>query len=128
MARRSAIQPTVGDWFSRVNQHGDTGERFEVVAFDEDEGAIEIQYFDGTLEEMDVEEWNALAADGALRISQPPEDYSGSIDTEHDDDLPASDDSVSQYGRALHAGAYADGYDLNSGVRASALDGLDLFE
>ena len=42
------MKPTIGNWY-RI--HG--GDSFEVVAFDEDDGTIELQYFDGTVEEMD---------------------------------------------------------------------------
>ena len=42
------------------------GSLFEVVAFDDDDGTIEIQYFDGTVEEMDIEDWEAQWEEGAL--------------------------------------------------------------
>ena len=50
----AAPQPGIGDWY-RQKEGGDL---FEVVAFDDDDGTIEIQYFDGTVEEMDVEDWD----------------------------------------------------------------------
>lgn len=33
------------------------GVTFEVIAFDEDEGAIEVRYEDGTVGEMDIDNW-----------------------------------------------------------------------
>jgi len=33
------------------------GDSFEVVAIDTDDRTIEIQYFDGTIEELELEEW-----------------------------------------------------------------------
>ena len=54
-------QPGIGDWY-RLND----GALFEVVALDDDDGTIEIQYFDGTVEEMDIEDWEAQWEDGAL--------------------------------------------------------------
>ena len=37
--------PVVGQWYARPG-----GDSFEVVAIDRDDGTIEIQYFDGTIE------------------------------------------------------------------------------
>ena len=54
-------QPSVGDWY---RLHG--GESFEIVALDVDDGTIDIQYFDGTLEEMELEDWEAQCAEGAM--------------------------------------------------------------
>jgi hypothetical protein len=48
------MKPTIGNWY-RI-QGGDS---FEVVAIDDDDGTIELQYFDGTVEEMDIEDWQA---------------------------------------------------------------------
>ena len=100
-------QPSVGDWY-RLNG----GELFEVVAVDEDDGTIEIQYFDGTVEEMDREDWEAHCEERALQAAEAPEDWSGSVDVEPDEDKPA------------RADPYGDDQDL----RASPLDGLDIFE
>ena len=70
-------QPGIGDWY-RLNG----GALFEVVALDEDDGTIEIQYFDGTVEEMDIEDWESQWDDGALESAQAPEDWTGSVDVE----------------------------------------------
>src|SRR2546430_16987669 len=70
-------QPAIGDWY-RLNG----GALFEVVALDDDDGTIEIQYFDGTVEEMDIEDWDAQWEDGALEPAEAPEDWSGSGDIE----------------------------------------------
>ncbi len=41
-----AVQfPVIGNWFRRPN-----GSLFEVVAVDEDDGTVEIQFFDGNCE------------------------------------------------------------------------------
>ena len=39
----TAPLPSIGAWYRHTG-----GDSFEVVAFDEDDGTIEIQYFDGT--------------------------------------------------------------------------------
>lgn len=68
--------PTIGKWFRRPN-----GVVFEVVAVDEDDDTIEIQYFDGTIDEFDLEFWPRLLT---IEVNAP-EDWSGSIDMDPDD-------------------------------------------
>ena len=104
----AAPQPGIGDWY---RLHG--GALFEVVAHDDDDGTIEIQYFDGTVEEMDIEDWEAQWDEGALESAEAPEDWSGSVDVEStDDDARGSSDSLSE----------------ERDLRASSLDGIDLFD
>jgi len=71
--------PVVGNWY----QHLDKGQGFCVVALDEDEGLIEIQHFDGDLEEIDRASWYQLD----LELSEEPENWSGAIDVGEIDDL-----------------------------------------
>ncbi len=81
--------PHVGDWYKNV-----TGETFEVVAVDEDDDTVEIQYFDGTVEELDLDAWAELEIEPA----EPPEDWSGSLDIDREDygvDLEQNPDSWS---------------------------------
>lgn len=68
--------PTIGDWYK-----DESGNTFEVVAFDEDEGTIEIQYFDGAIEELELDSWQDLV----IQPIEPPEDWSGSLDIERED-------------------------------------------
>ena len=65
------IAPRVGDWYR--NQQGQI---FEVVALDEQEGTVEIQYFDGDVEEIDIESWFEMGNEA----SDAPEDWSGPYD------------------------------------------------
>lgn len=72
-----AVQfPVIGKWFRRPN-----GTLFEVVAVDEEDGSIEIQFFDGTISELDIENWPQLLL---LEVSAP-EDWSGSVDMDPED-------------------------------------------
>ncbi len=73
------IKPEIGEWY-----RGETNALFEIVAIDEKDRTIEIQYFDGTLEEMDVEEWHALLRENAIETADAPEDWSGSVDVDAD--------------------------------------------
>lgn len=100
-------QPGIGDWY-RLNG----GALFEVVALDDDDGTIEIQYFDGTVEEMDVEDWESQWDDGGLEAAQAPEDWSGSVDVEGVDENNRGADNLGE----------------DRDLRMSPLDGIDLFE
>jgi hypothetical protein len=68
--------PIVGDWYRRAN-----GSLFEVVAIDRDDGTVEIQHFDGTVEEFDLDAWDEQEFEEA----QAPEDWTGSVDVEPED-------------------------------------------
>lgn len=67
--------PVVGDWYRR------NGALFEVVAIDRDDATVEVQHFDGTLEEFDLEAWDEQDFEEA----QAPEDWTGSVDVEPED-------------------------------------------
>jgi hypothetical protein len=103
------MKPVIGNWY-RIQG----SESFEVVAFDEDDGTIELQYFDGTVEEMDIEDWRAQKEAGALEEIEAPEDFSGSVDIDPEE--------------ADQRGAAGYGEDDDRRQSASKLEGLDLFE
>lgn len=68
--------PAIGDWYQAPGSV-----KFEVVAVDDDDGTIDIQHFDGTVEELDFDAWE----DSEFILAEPPEDYSGSLDIERED-------------------------------------------
>jgi hypothetical protein len=68
--------PSIGDWYQAPG-----GVRFEVIAVDNDEGTIDIQHYDGTVEEMDFDAWEECE----LFLTGAPEDFSGSLDIEPED-------------------------------------------
>lgn len=68
--------PAVGEWFKMTPDA-----TFEVVAVDPRSETIEVQYFDGTVEEFDFETWAGLAL---VSIAEP-EDVSGALDLQRDD-------------------------------------------
>ena len=103
------MNPVIGSWY-RI-QGGDS---FEVVAFDEDDGTIELQYFDGTVEEMDMEDWLAEQEAGTLEEVEAPEDWTGSVDVDPEEDELR--------------GALGYGEDDDRRQNTSRLEGLDLFE
>jgi hypothetical protein len=75
--------PITGNWYA----HLDKGQRFVVVASDEDAGTVELQYFDGAVEEVDFEQWYELDVEPA----EAPEDWTGPMDNVQRDDLGYSD-------------------------------------
>lgn len=77
--------PVIGKWFRRPN-----GNMFEVVAVDEEDHTIEIQHFDATIEEVDLESWPGLLT---VEISAP-EDWSGSVDMDPDDYVGHKPDDI----------------------------------
>lgn len=70
------LRPMVGNWYQASN-----GDTFEVVACDLEQDNVDIQYFDGTIEELDLESWDELVFSSASQ----PEDWSGSMDVEPED-------------------------------------------
>ena len=78
----AALAPVIGEWYPRRG-----GTLLEVVAIDRDDGTIEVQHFDGTLEEFDAESWD----DQDFIAAEAPEDWTGSVDIEPEDFEPQSD-------------------------------------
>ena len=68
--------PVIGCWFKKPGEIV-----FEVVAIDEDAATVEIQLFDGTIDEIDIETWPKLM----LIEVAAPEDWSGSVDMDPED-------------------------------------------
>jgi len=70
------LMPTVGTWYRRPN-----GNLFEVVAVDLDDATVEVQFFDGTIDEIEFDTWTDLL----IEAVGAPEDWSGSVDMDADD-------------------------------------------
>ncbi len=68
--------PRIGDWYK--NSSGDS---FEIVAQDDEDETLELQYYDGTVEELDRETWDLMRP----QPIEPPEDWSGSMDLGRED-------------------------------------------
>jgi hypothetical protein len=83
----SDVDPIIGNWY----RNQETGNDFEVVALDEDAQTVEIQYFDGELEDLDLDAWYELPIDPI----EAPEDWSGPFDEMEADDLGYEEDEFS---------------------------------
>ena len=75
------LNPEIGQWYRYL----DKGEVFRVTAYDEPTHTIEIQTFDGDVDEIDEEAWGALR----LERAGEPEDWTGPLDGIEVDDLAA---------------------------------------
>jgi hypothetical protein len=67
----------IGQWYQRH----DKGELFVVTGRDASSGAIEIQSFDGDVDEIETNAWSALP----LEFAEAPEDWSGPLDLDPED-------------------------------------------
>ncbi len=84
----SDVDPIIGSWY----RNQETGNDFEVVALDEDAQTIEIQYFDGEVEELDLDDWYDLA----IEAIETPEDDTGPFDRIGADDLDYEEDDMAE--------------------------------
>ena len=75
--------PEIGQWYARA----DKGEQFRVVGRDDQSRTIEIQSFDGDVDEIDAEIWSTLP----LERIEAPEDWTAPMDDVETDDLGYSD-------------------------------------
>lgn len=89
----SGSLPAVGNWYQTTDKQD-----FEVVAIDEEEGFIEIQYFGGEVDEIDFDTWGAM---GFVEIA-PPEDWSGPFDDLERDDLGYTDTNARPENRTFN--------------------------
>ena len=73
------LDPIPDQWYTHLGK----GQRFYVTAIDEPNGTVEIQHFDGDIEEFSLEEWGELD----IELSTAPENWAGALDIAETDDL-----------------------------------------
>ena len=73
------LDPLEDQWYAFI----DKGQRFFIVAIDEDASTIEVQHFDGDLEEYSFDDWRELG----VELSEAPENWDGALDLGELDDL-----------------------------------------
>jgi len=72
------LDPVLGSWY----RHLDKGYEFQVVAYDETDGVVEIQYLNGDVEALEIDLWYEME----LEQTEPPEDWAGAgIDFDSED-------------------------------------------
>lgn len=79
-------RPEIGQWYL----HLDKGEMFCVTGYDHDGRTIEIQNFDGDVDEIDADTWSTLP----LERASEPEDWTGPVDDVEIDDLGYSETAM----------------------------------
>ena len=80
------LDPIVGNWY----RHLDKGQAFQVVAVNETARTIELQHFDGDLEEIESDDWYKMT----LEPAATPEDWTGPVDDVQRDDLGYTDTNM----------------------------------
>jgi hypothetical protein len=78
-AMANPAAPVVSQWYRHLGK----GQEFQVTAIDENDRTVEIQHFDGDVEEVDFDEWYGLQ----IEAIEPPEDWTGPVDDVERDDL-----------------------------------------
>ncbi|QOJ32725.1 MAG: hypothetical protein HRU81_11705 [Gammaproteobacteria bacterium] len=86
------ISPVVGNWYKHEN-----GDLFEVVALDTTDATVEIQYYDGTIEELDFDSWQEMAIEEA----EAPDDWTGSVDVDEEEFEDLQDKPEENFGDPL---------------------------
>ena len=77
-------EPVVGQWYINAEEE----ETFRVITVDEDAEMVEIEYLDGEIEELDIDEWHELD----LELTTEPEGWSEDEQEEEDDDEDEDED------------------------------------
>ena len=76
--------PIIDSWY----HHTEKAQKFLVTAIDDHSDTVEIQYFDGTLDEFELVTWYAMD----VELIEAPEDWTGPVDI---DDLSSIDAEMS---------------------------------
>lgn len=115
MTMNNDIEPAIGNWYQDLAD----GATFQVVSTDEDEAMVELQYFDGDIEEVTLDEWRGME----LEATDAPEDWSGPIDDLERDDQGFSETRSEGERRGLaEARRSADLQNPDLATRADTLD------
>jgi hypothetical protein len=73
------LDPLVDQWYL----HEDKGQRFFVTAVNKAAATVEVQHFDGDIEEFTLDDWHNLD----IELSEEPENWSGALDISEKDDF-----------------------------------------
>ena len=84
MSITSFVPPRIGNWFRR----SDHPQAFHVIALDESSATVDVEYFDGTLDEWPLRHWQELS----ITPCDAPQDWSGPFDSPAVDEAPDDED------------------------------------
>ncbi len=110
----TTMLPEIGQWYQPVNK----GRIFQVVAVDAAERLIEIQKYDGDIDELEFNEWYAAP----LRIIDPPEDCSGPMDDIEQDVLDDNNDELHTQKLPLSSFDSITAMDEDDAISATVID------
>ena len=82
-------EPVVGAFYEDLEEDGLT---FEVTAFDENIGTIEIKYSDGTTDEIDLDDWYGMDLEQLESEGEEDDEEDTDDSNEVDDDTDLDDD------------------------------------
>ena len=82
-----STDPIIGQWY----HYPQKAEKFQITAIDERAATVEVQYFDGTIDEFELTTWYAMEAE----LVATPEDWTGPLDNVVKDDLTQSGTEMS---------------------------------
>ena len=85
-------EPVVGAFYEDLEEDGRT---FEVLAFDENDGTIEIQYSDGSTDEIDLDDWYGMDLE-QQESDEDDEDEDEADDSDVSDDDADLDDDLDE--------------------------------
>jgi hypothetical protein len=115
--------PIVDTWY----KHLDKGEKFQVVAVDNNDYMVEIQYFDGDVEEIELDDWYSMD----IEQIESPEDISGALDVSEMDDLGSyvSDSATDDWeGAAYEFKGYQSDEIMDESMGADGLNDVASYE
>lgn len=75
----SRYPPLVGQWYEEL----DSGQLFEIVAYDRDSATVQVQYLDGEITDYDLESWGQLD----LAPAPEPEDWRSAFELDEESRL-----------------------------------------
>jgi len=87
------IRAEPGEWYLDCQ----SGNVFQVVGVDEDDGSIDVQFADGAVEEFLAEDWEAMS----LARSGQPEDWAGPYDDLQVDDIGLPESAGESHGAEM---------------------------
>ncbi len=82
--------PSIENWYQDI----ESGRAFQVIAVDEENDSIEVQFYNGDIGEFDFGSWR----DSAITPIEPPEDASAPFDDVEIDDLGYTDPDLHEPG------------------------------
>ncbi len=74
-----STDPIIAQWY----HYPQKSEKFQVTAIDEQSDSVEIQYFDGNIDEFELATWYTLE----IEPIETPEDWTGPLNNIEKDDL-----------------------------------------